>query len=79
MLIAEYTIPGMHIRDHRVAVPLDWSRPGAGGTIDVFVRDVVDPTRRNDDLPLLVFLQGGPGGKCPRPSAGSPAWLGEAL
>jgi pimeloyl-ACP methyl ester carboxylesterase len=40
---------------------------------------VVDPTKRHDDLPLLVFLQGGPGGKSPRPTKGSPSWLAEAL
>ena len=30
-------------------------------------------------LPLLVFLQGGPGGKAPRPTMGSPPWLAAAL
>ena len=79
MPIAEYTIPGMHIRDHLVPVPLDWSRPDRAETIDLFVREVVDPTRKNDDLPLLVFLQGGPGGKSPRPTSTSPPWLVEAL
>jgi pimeloyl-ACP methyl ester carboxylesterase len=79
MPIAEYTIPGMHVRDHLVPVPLDWSRGGDGPTIEVFVREVVDPARRRDELPLLVFLQGGPGGKSPRPVPGSPPWLVEAL
>jgi pimeloyl-ACP methyl ester carboxylesterase len=78
MPIAEYTIPGMHIRDHLLAVPLDWRRPD-GAKIELFLREVVDPARRNDDLPLLVFLQGGPGGKSPRPTRGSPPWLAEAL
>lgn len=79
MPIAEYTIPGMHIRDHVATVPLDWSRPDAGPTIEVFAREVVDPTRRGDDLPILAFLQGGPGGKSPRPVLKGPAWLNEAL
>lgn len=78
MPVAEYTIPGMHIRDHVVPVPLDWFDPG-GATMELFVREVVDPTRKTDDLPLLVFLQGGPGGKSPRPTMGSPPWLAEAL
>jgi pimeloyl-ACP methyl ester carboxylesterase len=43
------------------------------------VREVVDPARRRDELPLLVFLQGGPGGKSPRPGPGNPPWLVEAL
>ncbi|WP_055045908.1 alpha/beta fold hydrolase [Devosia sp. A16] len=78
MPVAEYTIPGMLIRDHLLPVPLDWQKP-EGRSIELFVREVVDPTRRHDDLPLLVFLQGGPGGKSPRPTRGSPAWLAEAL
>ncbi|WEX10550.1 alpha/beta fold hydrolase [Chelativorans sp. AA-79] len=78
MLVGEYTIPGMHVRDHVVPVPLDWSKPD-GASIEVFAREVVDPTRRDEDLPKLAFLQGGPGGKSPRPVPGSPPWLAEAL
>ncbi|RWK55913.1 alpha/beta fold hydrolase [Mesorhizobium sp.] len=78
MPVSTYTIPGMHIRDHLVPVPLDWSKPD-GETIEIFVREVVDSARQNDDLPLLVFLQGGPGGKSPRPTVGTPPWLAEAL
>jgi proline iminopeptidase len=68
----------MRITDRIVSVPLDWSKP-EGMAIGVFVREVVDPTRVSDDLPLLVFLQGGPGGKSPRPTTGSPPWLAEAI
>src|SRR5690606_5488560 len=78
MSVTEYTIPGMLIRDRSVPVPLDWARP-EGDSISVFVREVVDPARRNDDLPLLCYLQGGPGGKSPRPMQNGPAWLAEAL
>lgn len=78
MRVAEYTIPGLHIRDHIVPVPLDWSNPG-GSQIELFLREVVDPTKKDDDLPLLCFLQGGPGGKSPRPGKGSPTWLAEAI
>lgn len=78
MIVNEYTIPGMHVRDHTMTVPLDWNRPEDGRTIEVFAREVVDPARRNDDLPLLAFLQGGPGGKSPRPS-GLAGFLGPAL
>jgi len=35
MPIAEYTIPGLHIRDHLVTVPLDWFSPADGRTIEV--------------------------------------------
>lgn len=78
MPVCEYTIPGMLIRDHLVPVPLDWSSP-EGDTIDVFAREICDPARRREQLPMLAFLQGGPGGKSPRPAGGGPPWLAEAL
>ncbi|MER5334166.1 alpha/beta fold hydrolase [Micromonospora sp. NPDC002717] len=74
---ATYTIPGMRIRDHVSEVPLDWSDPTRGG-IQVFAREIVDPTRAGEDLPCLVYLQGGPGGKGPRLLTRS-GWLGLAL
>ncbi|GHC53991.1 alpha/beta fold hydrolase [Streptomyces flavofungini] len=64
--------------DHLFTVPLDHSAP-TGPTIQVFAREVVDPGRADERLPWLLYLQGGPGGKSPRPSAGSPGWLDEAL
>lgn len=68
----------MHITDHTVSVPLNWATSDDGRTIDVFAREVVDPTRRGEELPILVFLQGGPGGKSPRPMPGE-GWVAEAL
>src|SRR5699024_7611603 len=50
-----------------------------GERIDLFIRELVDPDRRSEDLPLLTYLQGGPGGASPRPVNGSGGWLGEAL
>jgi pimeloyl-ACP methyl ester carboxylesterase len=78
MITAEYTIPGLHLRDHVVTVPLDWGSPDDGRTIEVFAREVVDVAKRNETLPLLLFLQGGPGGKSPRPT-GRDGWLDAAL
>lgn len=52
--------------------------PLTGATIDVFARELVDPGRQDDDLPYLLFLQGGPGGKSPRPLDRS-AWIDVAL
>ena len=49
----------MHIRDHVITVPLDWNAPNDGRTLEIFAREIVDPTKRNDDLPMLAFLQGG--------------------
>jgi pimeloyl-ACP methyl ester carboxylesterase len=73
-----YTLPGVHVTDRHVEVPLDWSNPDDGRTLTVFFRELVAPAKRRDDLPLLVFLQGGPGGKGPRPT-GPDGWLGSAL
>ncbi|MEO3870919.1 alpha/beta fold hydrolase [Nonomuraea sp. B12E4] len=78
MITASYTIPGMRVRDHVVEVPLDWTEPGSGATISVFARELADPVRDRDDLPCLLYLQGGPGGKGPRPVDTS-GWLGHAL
>ena len=64
--------------DHTFTVPLDHSAPN-GPDIQIFAREVVDPARAGERLPWLLYLQGGPGGKSPRPSAGSPGWLAQAL
>lgn len=67
---------GLLQRDHTLTVPVDWSDPHRFGSIDLFVREVVDPGRDRDDLPALIFLQGGPGGAGPRPATGG--WLATA-
>lgn len=72
-----YHLPGLHVTERTTAVPLDHARPD-GEQIDVFWRELVDPERRGDDLPLLVYLQGGPGGASPRPLKRD-GWLEEAL
>lgn len=75
---AEYLIGSDIIaKDVWTTVPLDWNHPD-GETIDVFARELVAAERAREDLPLLVFLQGGPGGKSPRP-LGRDAWLRDAL
>ena len=72
-------IPGFVLTDHVVTVPLDHATPDDGRTIEVFAREVVAPGRERDDLPWLLFLQGGPGGKSPRPGDGeSDGWLRQA-
>lgn len=54
--------------------------PGAPESIKLFYRVLCAPGRENDDLPLLVFFQGGPGGECPRPcSPTSDGWIAEAI
>lgn len=71
-----YALPGALVRDRSVTVPLHWSAPD-GEVVDVFVRELVHPDRHDRELPLLLFLQGGPGGKSPRPTRGG--WLPRAL
>jgi pimeloyl-ACP methyl ester carboxylesterase len=70
-------LPGYTAREHVVSVPLDHDDP-SGATIDVFARELVDPARQHDDLPYLLYLQGGPGGKSPRPVDRS-GWIDVAL
>ncbi|GAB3298243.1 alpha/beta fold hydrolase [Epidermidibacterium keratini] len=78
--MSEYddAIPGLRTCDHWVAAPLDHARPD-GSSIDVYAREVVGAEHDDpDSLPWLLFLQGGPGGKGPRP-AGRSGWLDAAL
>ncbi|MBO0771985.1 MAG: alpha/beta fold hydrolase, partial [Actinobacteria bacterium] len=72
-----YRQPGTILTDHMFAVPLDHDRPD-GDRIEVFAREVVAADRAGDDLPWLLYLQGGPGGRAPRP-AGRDSWLDRAL
>lgn len=64
--------------DHRLGVPLDYSAPD-DASIEVFAREVVPPG--GAELPVLAFLQGGPGHESPRPSErpANPPWLKRAL
>src|SRR5437764_12258532 len=75
--MTSYRQPGTVLTDHMFAVPLDHDRPD-GERIEVFAREVVAADRAGDDLPWLLFLQGGPGGRAPRP-AGRDSWLDCAL
>ncbi|MFC7860369.1 alpha/beta fold hydrolase [Arthrobacter koreensis] len=54
-------VRGMRVVEHRFTVPLDHSRPG-GEQISVFAREYSDPAV-SGDVPWLLYLQGGPGGK----------------
>lgn len=52
----------------------------AGQKIKLFYRVVCSPENVGRDLPLIVFLQGGPGGACPRlTSPSSDGWVEEAI
>ena len=53
---------GMDVTDHRIEVRLDHADP-QGEKISVFAREISTDSAK----PWLLFLQGGPGGKSPRP------------
>jgi pimeloyl-ACP methyl ester carboxylesterase len=72
-----HRLPGLVLTDHEFSVPLDHSHP-AGEQIIIFAREAVAPGTQQADLPWLVFLQGGPGGKSPRPDIPGD-WLKRAL
>jgi pimeloyl-ACP methyl ester carboxylesterase len=57
---------GFVVRGHRLSVPLDNDRP-KGPLIQIFAREL-RKTREND-LPFLIYLQGGPGFEVARPSS----------
>jgi pimeloyl-ACP methyl ester carboxylesterase len=72
-----YRQPGTVLFDRSFTVPLDHARPD-GDQIRLFAREVVAADKAGDDLPWLVFLQGGPGFGSPRP-VGRDGWLDRAL
>ncbi len=64
-------------RDHFFDLPLDHSRSDSP-RIQVFAREVVGSKKQADDLPWMVFFQGGPGFPANRPMNDS-GWIGEVL
>ena len=79
-LLARYYLPGMYTEDHSIRVPVDWNHLDDGRQLDLFYRVLCAPSNEHADLPLLVFLQGGPGGPGPRPlTPDSDGWIAEAL
>lgn len=71
-------IPGLNLTGHEFVLPLNHARPDEK-TIRVFAREVVaiDKERR-DDLPWIVFFQGGPGFPAGRPETNS-GWIKRAV
>ncbi|MER5979956.1 alpha/beta fold hydrolase [Streptomyces sp. NPDC001857] len=72
-----YRQPGVVLTDRRFTVPLDHADP-AGETIGLYAREVVASDKEHQDLPWLLYLQGGPGFGADR-FVGRPGWLGRAL
>ena len=73
-----YRQPGVVLTDRHFTVPLDHEDP-TGETIELYAREVVagDKAHR-EDLPWLLYLQGGPGFGANR-FVGRQAWLDRAL
>ncbi|GAB3945205.1 alpha/beta fold hydrolase [Corynebacterium tapiri] len=64
---------GITTREHRITV--DWDRDNPQlGTLEIFAREL----SRDDSLPFLLYLQGGPGFPSPRPVS-IDGWLNKAL
>lgn len=76
-LSLSYRQPGVVLTDRHFTVPLDHSEPG-GETIELFAREAVASDKAGQDLPWLVYLQGGPGFGANRFS-GRQSWLDRAL
>jgi len=71
-------IPGLVTKEHTFEVPLNYSN-ASGQKIKIFGREIVAKELENsNDLPWLVYLQGGPGFGSPRPISNS-GWLKRAL
>ena len=65
MRVASHRAPHFVFVEHEFELPLDHENR-RGDKLTVFAREVVKAGRENDDLPWLVFFQGGPGSESPR-------------
>ncbi|XP_073143281.1 uncharacterized protein [Henckelia pumila] len=73
-----FSVPELRLRDHRFTVPLDYSLDySASPKISVFVREIVSVGKEEHTLPFLLYLQGGPGFECQRPTEAG-GWISKA-
>ncbi|MFB6814615.1 alpha/beta fold hydrolase [Streptomyces sp. NPDC056347] len=75
--MSSYRQPGIVFTDRYFTVPLDHGDPG-GEQIEVFGREAVASGRTGEELPWLLYLEGGPGFGARR-FVGAEAWLGRAV
>ncbi|MBB5353539.1 pimeloyl-ACP methyl ester carboxylesterase [Haloferula luteola] len=71
------TFKKIALRDHVFEMPLDHHQADSP-RIEVFAREVVGSKRVHDDLPWMIFFQGGPGFPANRPM-NEGGWIGEVL
>tara|TARA_B110000263_G_scaffold65494_1_gene56545 strand:+ start:25 stop:1290 length:1266 start_codon:yes stop_codon:yes gene_type:complete len=76
MKVNKYKYSGMIITDHNFLVPLDYENED-GKKISIFAREILKEEHENNQLPYLVFFQGGPGYESPRPITNS-GWIKRA-
>tara|TARA_B110000438_G_scaffold262967_1_gene274620 strand:+ start:863 stop:2128 length:1266 start_codon:yes stop_codon:yes gene_type:complete len=76
MKVNKYKYSGMIIADRNFLVPLDYENEG-GKKISIFAREILKEEHENNQLPYLVFFQGGPGYESPRPITNS-GWIKRA-
>lgn len=72
--MTDYRRFGHIIKEHHLEVPWDYSNPH--GTFGLYAREIIPPG--GEDLPALLYLQGGPGFPAPRPLAPT-GLIGKAL
>ena len=77
MTMMTHRIPGLVLTDHTFDIPLDHAQPH-GATIAVFARAIRAAGRETEELPWLLFLQGGPGFGAPRPLTNG-GWIKRAV
>lgn len=70
-------LEGMRSRKHYFTLPLDYAQP-QGPTLKVFARELQGLQTNAENLPILLYFQGGPGFAAQRPLANS-GWLKRAL
>ena len=69
-------LPGLVVNNCRFELPLDYAKPEK--KTGVFARIVSAAGREKEDLPYMVFFQGGPGFGSPRPM-GNSGWIKRVL
>ncbi|OVA16947.1 Alpha/beta hydrolase fold-1 [Macleaya cordata] len=73
-----FSVPELRLRDHHFTVPLDYSfHNKTSPVISIFAREVVAVGKEDQQLPYLLYLQGGPGFESPRPTEAS-GWIKKA-
>jgi len=78
MHTTSFKIPGIKLTGHEFVVPIDYAKPNSG-SIKLFAREVVAANNsRANELPWLIFFQGGPGFPSPRPST-KHGWLNRSI